>query len=106
MHTTPKPTDAHAVVTTDETIVVHVHRHETPADELLEFPFGLEEAAARKLIRAGHLLAAKIGRKLYAKRSDLVALVDKLASAPPKARPTSADPKAAYLALVGKGGAR
>ncbi len=48
-------------------------------DELLAFPFGLEAAAAARLVKDGTLRAAKIGRKLYAKRSDIVSLVDKLA---------------------------
>ena len=58
-------------------------------DELLAFPFGLEPRAARALVRAGTLPAAKIGRRTYARRSDVLALVDKLAKKPAKAEPTS-----------------
>ena len=44
-------------------------------DILVAFPFGLERAAARVLIRSGELSARKIGRAIYARRSDLLALV-------------------------------
>jgi hypothetical protein len=55
----------------------------TPApDELVAFPFGLEAAAARALVRTGTLRAAKLGRRLYARRSELLSLVDKLATSP------------------------
>ena len=73
-----------------EAIIVRVEaaRAEAP-DELLAFPFGLEPHAARALVRAGTLPAAKIGRRTYARRSDVLALVDKLAKKPAKAEPTS-----------------
>lgn len=48
------------------------------SDELVPFPFGLEARAARALIQRGWLRAARIGRRWYAKRSDLVALVDRM----------------------------
>lgn len=50
------------------------------SDELVAFPFGVEERAARKLVRDGALPAARIGRRLYVKRSDLLALVERLAT--------------------------
>lgn len=46
-------------------------------DELVSFPFGLEENAARGLIRRGELPARKIGRRWYARRSDLLGLIDR-----------------------------
>ena len=49
------------------------------ADALLAFPFGLERAAAAALVRDGVLPAAKIGRRFYARRSDVLALVERLA---------------------------
>ncbi len=51
-----------------------------PADDLVAFPFGLEENAARGLIKRGELRARKIGRRWYAKRSDVLGLIDR---APP-----------------------
>lgn len=67
-------------------------------DELVAFPFGLEASAARKLVRDGILIAAKIGRRTYAKRSAILALVDKLASN--GATTTTADADDAYRAMV------
>jgi hypothetical protein len=66
-------------------------------DDLVPFPFGIEASAARKLVREGLLVAAKIGRRTYAKRSAVLALVDKLAS-----RTTAApeDAEDAYRAMV------
>ncbi len=45
-------------------------------DELVAFPFGLEANAARGLIKSGELPARKIGRRWYAKRSDVLRLID------------------------------
>ncbi len=56
-----------------------------PPDELLTFPFGLERAAARDVVRSGKLPAAKIGRRTYARRSDVLALVERAAPAKPEA---------------------
>ena len=53
-----------------------------PPDDLVPFPFGLEKNAARRLIKTGELRARKLGRRYYAKRSDLLALID---AAPPVA---------------------
>ena len=49
------------------------------ADELVDVrACGLERRAVDKLIAAGELRAVRIGRRLYAKKSALVALVDVL----------------------------
>jgi hypothetical protein len=73
-------------------------------DELLPFPFGnLERNAARALIRDGHLPVAKIGRKFYARRSDVLALVDKLAVVQARKAPVKGESaKDAYLRLAGQ----
>lgn len=69
------------------------------ADELVAFPFGLEVAAARALVRDGVLKAAKLGRRLYARRSDVLALVDRLA--PTNTQEATADPiEAAYAEMT------
>ena len=68
---------------------------QAPPDELLSFPFGLEPRAARALVRNGTLTAAKIGRRTYARRSDVLALVDKLAK-----KPAKTEPIAGYADLV------
>lgn len=54
-------------------VVVHVHQ-DAP-DELVAFPFGLDARTARALVRSGELPSRKLGRRLYARRSDLLALV-------------------------------
>lgn len=65
-------------------------------DALVRFPFGFEVAAARTLVRDGTLKAARIGRTYYARQSDVVALVGKLAAKPAPSKPTG------YLELVGR----
>ena len=61
-------------------------------DELVEIhDTKLELRAVLALIEDGTLPSAKIGRRRYVKRSDLVALVDKLAAVPPK-KPAKAKP--------------
>lgn len=60
---------------------------------LVAFPFGLEAEAARRVMRDGLLPHAKIGRKAYAKRADVLALVDVLATTP-RPKPVKA-PRAA-----------
>ena len=65
----------------DGTVTIHQTVYQQPADDLVAFPFGLEAAAARSLVRRGKLRAARIGRRLYAKRSDVLALVDAVAAA-------------------------
>ena len=73
--------------------------YQAAPDELLPFPFGLEEdAAAKSLVRTGKLRAVKIGRRLYAKRSDVLALVDKLA----RVEPTKDTADTSYAALVAR----
>jgi hypothetical protein len=57
-----------------------------PVDDLVEFPFSLERSTATRLIKAGELPARKLGRKWYAKRSDVLGLIDKA----PRAKPARA----------------
>jgi hypothetical protein len=68
-------------------------------DELVAFPFGVESAAATRLVQSGTLVAVKIGRRLYAKRSSVLALVDKLAATSKPA--ATGDAEADYAALLG-----
>lgn len=73
---------------TGATIEVHVHSAPQPGAPLLKFPFGLEAEAARRLIRDGHLLVARIGRSDYARTADVAGLVNKLGElAPPRPKP-------------------
>jgi hypothetical protein len=53
-----------------------------PLDDLVAFPFGLEENAARGLIKSGELKARKLGRRWYAKRSDVLGLIDNAPKVP------------------------
>ena len=63
-----------------DAIVIRIEATRVEAtDELVTFPFGLERAAASRAMRDGHLVGARIGRRLYARRSDVLALVGKLA---------------------------
>jgi hypothetical protein len=71
-------------------------------DALVAFPYTLEAAAARKVERDGHLKVARIGRRKYARLSELLALVDKLAASPRV--DASGDAEANYAALVGRTG--
>jgi hypothetical protein len=73
-------------------------------DQLVPFPFKLEANAAKKLVASGTLKAAKIGRRWYARNSDVLALVDVLA----KPRAVAPLPAQSYADLVAqaKGGAR
>ena len=90
----------------DGTLVIRLPPPPTPGapDELVAFPFGnFERNAARALMKEGHLKVAKIGRKFYARRSDVLALVDTLAVAQARKKPAkgeSADE--AYLRMVGR----
>ncbi len=90
----------------DGTLVIRLPPPPAPSapDELVPFPFGnFERNAARSLMREGHLPVAKIGRKFYARRSDVLALVERVGAAQARARPSkgeSADD--AYRRLVGK----
>ncbi len=54
-------------------------------DVLDRLPGPLERAAADRLVRDGVLRAAKIGRHWYARRSDILALVDQLSRPRPQA---------------------
>jgi len=82
----PEPTQT--VETADDGRVTIVRNVYNAPDELVPFPFGLEAEAARRLMRSGDLPHAKLGRKWYAKRSDVLALVD-LFKAPPKPAPST-----------------
>jgi hypothetical protein len=71
-----------------------------PGDELVAFPFGLERRAARSLVRTRRLAVERIGRRLYTRRSALVALVEASPHAP---SPVVADPaEAARAAYASK----
>lgn len=71
-------------------------------DELLAVDgLDIEQAAIRKLVRNGTLRAARIGRRLYVRRSDLLALIDRLAIEP-RREPTGSV-AADYASLVAKG---
>ncbi len=74
-------------------IIVNVHR--AAPDELVPHPFGLERAAASKLVASGELRTRKLGRKTYARRSAVLALVD---AAPPKPANDEPDPLEALAA--------
>jgi len=89
----------------DGTLVIRLPPPPAPApDELVPFPFGnLERNAARALIRDGHLPVAKIGRKFYARRSDMLALVERVGAAPERAKPVKGESAAeAYVRMVGR----
>lgn len=65
------------ISTEDERVTVVVHKHYAAPDELVAFPFGLERSTARALMRSGKLPHARLGRRDYARRSDVLALVDR-----------------------------
>jgi hypothetical protein len=82
----------------DGTVTILQTVYQQAPDDLLAFPFGFEVAAARSLVRRGKLRAARIGRRVYAKRSDVLALVDALSAL--EARP---DPQTdTYADLVAR----
>jgi hypothetical protein len=66
------------------------------ADALMPFPFGLEHRAARSLMREGRLATTKIGRRIFTRRSAVLALVGDTPQAAP--RMVGADPAAAARA--------
>jgi hypothetical protein len=66
-------------------------------DHLVSFPFKLEANAAKKLVASGTLKAVKIGRRWYARNSDVLALVDILAKPRAVASATAAQ---SYADLV------
>ena len=90
----------------DGTLVIRLPPAPPPTapDELIPFPFGkLERNAARTLMRDGHLPVVKLGRKFYARRSDVLALVEKLGAQQARRSPMfheSADE--AYLRMAGR----
>ncbi len=83
----------------DGSVTIHQTLYQAAPDELVRFPFGLEEAAAAKsLVRSGRLRAVRLGRRLYARRSDVLALVDAAASS----APSSHGPADTYEDLVAR----
>lgn len=109
VHRLPSAGNGPRVSTTQEgaTTIVRIEapRSTLAPDELVAFPFGLEARAARALVNDGTLTAAKIGRRLYAKRSEIVALVDKLsAKAVVVAKPTTVEDH--YATMVASSGGR
>jgi hypothetical protein len=61
-------------------------------DDVIEFPFGLEEKTARALVREGTIPAARLGRKLYARRSAVLGAIDVIAEEQRAARAIQAKP--------------
>lgn len=94
-HDTPLSSVEHSA---DGSIIVHTTVYQTAPDELIAYPFNIEAKAARYLVRSGKLRAVKIGRRLYARRSDVLALVDTL-EPEGKGEPNSDD---SYAALVAR----
>lgn len=66
-------------------------------DALVVLPDVLEQAACMRLVREGALPACKIGRKWYARRSDVLALVEKLR---PIAKPRGLDDVAEHVKQI------
>jgi hypothetical protein len=67
-------------------------------DELVAFPFGLERRAARALMRAGQLSTTKIGRRVFARHSAILALVGDTPGTPQRTAVALATPAAAARA--------
>jgi hypothetical protein len=90
----------------DGTLVIRIPPPPPPGapDELVPFPFGnIERNAARALMREGHLPVAKIGRKFYARRSDVLALVERLGASAARAKPAKGETASeAYTRMVGR----
>ena len=90
----------------DGTLVIRIPPSPPPGapDELVPFPFGnIERNAARALMREGHLPVAKIGRKFYARRSDVLALVERLGASAARAKPAKGETASeAYTRMVGR----
>lgn len=78
-------------------LVIRIQTDATPADELLEYPpKGFERAGLDACRASGALKVVRIGRRLYVKRSALVALVDALPAVKPLALPKKAQRGAVY----------
>jgi hypothetical protein len=66
----------------DGAVIVHTTVFQAAPDELIAFPFGIaEEAVARSVVRTKKLRTVKIGRRLYARRSDILALAETIEQA-------------------------
>ncbi len=72
-----------------------------PDEVLVAFPYGLETSAAKTLERDGRLKPARIGRRRYVKRSDLLAVVEAIAAEQAAERGAPDDAAATYLRIVG-----
>jgi len=80
--------------------------HGNARDALMAYPFGFEKRAASALVRGGRLHTVKIGRRVYAKQSEILALVTTATETPVSAgAPDAAEAaRAAYagpLRVVG-----
>lgn len=78
-------------------------------DELLTLDrCGLDDQTARRLIREGTLPAARLGRRYFVRRSDVLGLIDKLPAREPlqRTKAVSADTGdyATVVALAQRGG--
>lgn len=72
------------------------------SDDVIAYPYGLEASAARTLERNGDLTPARIGRRRYVRRSQLLAAVDRLATQQAnRPKPTEEDGYAGLVALAG-----
>jgi hypothetical protein len=81
-------------------IVVRFRVDTAPEDAIVALgATGLELKAAKALVRQGKLKAIKVGRKLFVRRSSLVALVDVL---PAWAPPVEADDLAGAVARAAR----
>ncbi len=89
--------------TSDGRVTVHYTIVQAAPDELLPHPFGLEPATAMALSRSDKLRTIKLGRRVYCRRSDLLALVDApAAERPERTAATPASPEEAYAGMVAR----
>jgi hypothetical protein len=75
-----------------------IERRADVGDDLVPFPFGFERRAARALIREGRLATTRIGRRIFTRRSAVLALVGDSANPVPAPAPVVTDPVAAARA--------
>jgi hypothetical protein len=98
------PTEQVIERSADGAVTIIRNTYQAAPDELITFPFGLESRAAKKLVESGKLPAAKIGRHTDARRSDVLALVDRLAKKKPTPTLSEADADYAALTRAARGG--
>jgi hypothetical protein len=94
------PLDAFA-----EQFAALVLQHVKTGDDLVELPGPFEASAAERLRKSGELPARKVGRRWYARKSDMLALI------PAKGQPVELEPAAdndaeEYARLVARKRAR